>query len=142
MDEGFACNGRIIRLYSKKREELDILFFNKVFKSTRLIVENAIGTWKEKFPLLNIRMHDKDPDDLTVTILASAVLYQFCKTTNEVLDHVDNSAYEKKAKFIPPEFIGLKGDDLRSMIKLYLIEHYPEQYQKFVSETPEERARY
>ena len=77
-----------------------------------------------------------------MTILASAVLYQFCKTTNEVLENVDNSAYEKKAKFIPPEFIGLKGDDLRSTIKLYLIEHYPEQYQKFVNETPEERDRY
>ena len=87
-------------------------------------------------------MHDQDPKDLTVTILASAVLYQFCKTTNEVLDHADYSAYEKEAKFIPPEFIGLKGDDLRSTIKLYLIEHYPEQYQKFVNETPEERDRY
>lgn len=142
VDEGFACNGRIIRPYSKKRDELDIQFFNKVFKSTRLIVENAIGAWKEKCPLLNIGMHDQDPKDLTVTILASAVLYQFCKTTNEVLENVDNSAYEKKAKFIPPEFIGLKGDDLRSTIKLYLIEHYPEQYQKFVNETPEERDRY
>ena len=105
-------------------------------------MENAIGAWKEKCPLLNIGMHDQDPKDLTVTILASAVLYQFCKTTNEVLDHVDYSAYEKKAKFIPPEFIGLKGDDLRSTIKLYLIEHYPEQYQKFVREPPEERDRY
>ena len=79
VDEGFACNGRVIRPYSKKRDELDIQFFNKVFKSTRLIVENAIGAWKEKCPLLNIGMHDQDPEDLTVTILASAVLYQFCR---------------------------------------------------------------
>ena len=82
-------------------------------------MENAIGAWKEKCPLLNTGKHDQDPEDLTVTILASSVLYQLCKTTNEVLELIDSSAYERKAESITHEFTGLKGDDLHSMIRLY-----------------------
>ena len=54
-------------------------------------------TWKEKCPLLSTGMHDLVSEDLTVTILASTVLYQFYKTTNEVLERVDASVYERRS---------------------------------------------
>ena len=53
-DEGFACREHILRPYAKRTDDLERILFNYVFKSTRLLVENAIGAWKQKCPLLNI----------------------------------------------------------------------------------------
>ena len=75
-DEGFACREHILRPYNKRTDDLERILFNFVFKSTRLLVENAIGAWKQKCPLLNTLVHKMEPKELAKTILASTVLYQ------------------------------------------------------------------
>ena len=50
-DEGFACREHILRPYAKRTDDLEKILFIFVFKSTRLLVENAIGAWKQKCPL-------------------------------------------------------------------------------------------
>ena len=125
-DEGFACREHILRPYNKRTDDLEKILFNFVIKSTRLLVENAIGVWKQKCPLLNIGMHKMEPEDLTKTILASAVLYQLWKMTNEKVMNVDTKMYTDKAKYIPSRFIGKRGVNLRDEVKRFLCDHNQE----------------
>ena len=83
-------------------------------------MENASGAWKAKCPLLDIGMHKKDPKDLAKVILASAVLYQMWKMTNEKIMKHDTKTYSNKAKYIPQEFIGKRGVNLRDTVRDFL----------------------
>ena len=103
-DEGFACREHILRPYNKRTDDLEKILFNFVFKSTRLLVENAIGAWKQKCPLLNVGMHKMEPQDLAKTILASGVLYQLWKMTNEKVRNLNTKEYTDKPKYIPSRF--------------------------------------
>ena len=103
-DEGFACREHILRPYNKRADDLEKILFNFVFNSTRLLVENAIGAWKQKWPLLNIGMHKMEPQELAKAILASGVLYQLWKMTNEKVRNLNTKEYTDKPKYIPSRF--------------------------------------
>ncbi len=135
--EGFACREHILRPY-KRTDDLEKILFNFVFKSTRLLVENAIGAWKQKCPLLNVGMHKMEPQDLTKTILASAVLYQLWKMTNEKVMNMDTNTYTNRVKYIPSRFIGKRGVNLRDEVKRFLCDNCPEALQILSTYTPEE----
>ena len=137
-DEGFACREHILRPYNKRTDDLEKILFNFVFKSTRLLVENAIGAWKQKCPLLNIGMHKMEPEELAKTILASGVLYQLWKMTNEKVMNVDTKMYTDKTKYIPSRFIGKRGVNLRDEVKRFLCDHNQEALQILSTYTPEE----
>ncbi|KAK8812153.1 hypothetical protein WA556_004278 [Blastocystis sp. ATCC 50177/Nand II] len=137
-DEGFACREHILRPYNKRTDDLERILFNYVFKSTRLLVENAIGAWKQKCPLLNIGMHKMEPEELAKTILASGVLYQLWKMTNEKVMNVDTKMYTDKTKYIPSRFIGKRGVNLRDEVKRFLCDHNQEALQILSTYTPEE----
>ena len=137
-DEGFACREHILRPYNKRADDLEKTLFNFVFKSTRLLVENAIGAWKQKCPLLNIGMHKMEPEELAKTILASGVLYQLWKMTNEKVMNVDTKMYTDKAKYNPSRFIGKRGVNLRDEVKRFLCDNCQEALQILSTYTPEE----
>lgn len=137
-DEGFACREHILRPYNKRTNDLEKILFNFVFKSTRLLVENAIGAWKQKCPLLNIGMHKMEPEELAKTILASGVLYQLWKMTNEKVMNVDTKMYTDKTKYIPSRFIGKRGVNLRDEVKRFLCDNCQEALQILSTYTPEE----
>ena len=54
-DEGFACREHILRPYNKRADDLEKILFNFVIKSTRLLVENAIGGVETEVPLAEHR---------------------------------------------------------------------------------------
>lgn len=127
-DEGYACSGRIIRPYDKRKTSSKKQLFNLFFKSTRRIVENAIGAWKQMCPLLNIGMHRMSPEKLAQTILASAVLYQFCKKTKEMMrrtrENLPPHPYLQQQFTIPSVFRGKDAKALRRIITERLARTY------------------
>ena len=141
-DEGFACREHILRPYGKRTDDLEKILFNIVFKSTRLLVENAIGAWKQKCPLLNIGMHKMEPGELAKTILASGVLYQLWKMTNEKVMNMDTKMYTDKAKYIPSRFIGKRGVNLRDEVKRFLCDNCQEAFSILSTNSPEELMLY
>ena len=58
-------------------------------------------------------MHKMEPKELTKTILASAVLYQLWKMTNEEVINLDTKRNIDKAKYIPLYFIGKQSMNLQ-----------------------------
>ena len=64
-------------------------------------------------PLLNIGMHKMEPKELTKTILASAVLYQLWKMTNEEVINLDTKRDIDKVKYIPSRFIRKRSMNLQ-----------------------------
>lgn len=52
-DEGYANDGHILRPFNESNHDNGQRLYNYFFKSARLIVENAIGEWKQKCPLFN-----------------------------------------------------------------------------------------
>ena len=140
-DEGFACREHILRPYDKRSNDPRRILYNCIFKSTRLLVENAIGAWKAKCPLLDIGMHKKDPKDLAKVILASAVLYQMWKMTNEKIMKHDTKTYSNKAKYIPQEFIGKRGVNLRDAVRDFLCDCNQEALEILQSYGPDEITR-
>ena len=84
-DEGFACREHILRPYGKRTDDLEKILFNFVFKSTRLLVENAIGAWKQKCPLLNIGMHKMEP--VVMSILKNSMIIRIAISSDELVWH-------------------------------------------------------
>ena len=129
-DEGYANCGSIMRPFTDRDRDSGHRLFNLMYKSARLIVENAIGGWKQKCPLLNIGLHAKHPEDLAVTVHASAVLYQFCKRAEEKLLNPSPPEYLNQV-FITPEFLLTEGDTMEKRRRLveYFKRHYPRAHQ-------------
>ena len=127
-DEGYATCGRVMRPYDRHSNEIDKKLFNLLFKSTRLIVENAIGAWKQKCPLLNEGLHKMNPEELAEAIQASAVLYQFCKTAEEELVGSEDTAYLSQTFTVPDAFLNKETPELRDYLLDYFVYHYPRTY--------------
>ena len=79
-----------------------------------------------------------EPEELAKTILASAVLYQLWKMTNEKVMNVDTKECTDKAKYIPSRFIGKRGVNLRDEVKRFLCDNCQEALQILSTYTPEE----
>ena len=91
----------MMRPFTDRDGESGQELFNGMYKSARVIVEKAIGGWKQKCPLLNIGVDGKQREELGVTVRGSAVLNGFCKR-----------AEEKVLNPSPPEY--LKGVFMRA----------------------------
>ena len=52
----------------------------------------------------NIGMHKMEPQELAKAILASGVLYQLWKMTNEKVRNLNTKEYTAKPKYIPSRF--------------------------------------
>ena len=52
----------------------------------------------------NIGMHKMEPQELAKAILASGVLYQLWKMTNEKVRNLNTKEYTDKPKYIPSRF--------------------------------------
>ena len=129
-DEGYANCGSIMRPFTDRDRDSGHRLFNGMYKSARVIVEKAIGGWKQKCPLLNTGLHAKHPEDLAVTVHASAVLYQFCKRAEEKLLNPSPPEYLNQV-FITPEFLLTEGDTMEKRRRLveYFKRHYPRAHQ-------------
>lgn len=128
-DEGYANAGHILRPFNESNLDNGQRLYNYFFKSARLIVENAIGGWKQKCPLLNIGLHKMDPENLATVVHASAVLYQFCKKTEEQLLHPSPHRYLNQRFVIPDGLIGKSAREARDFLVDYFISRYPRTYQ-------------
>ena len=130
-DEGYSNSGHIMRPYDERQADTSRKFFNIFFKSARLIIENAIGAWKHKCPLLDIGMHKMDPEDLAEVIYASAVLYQYCKYKHEEFFPPQNAEYADRLLPIPEEFLNKETPALRDLLRDYFVEQYPYSFDAF-----------
>ena len=57
-DEGYAYMDESWVSTEGKIKSPEKQLFNPFYRSTRRIIENAIGAWKMKVPLLNIGLHE------------------------------------------------------------------------------------
>lgn len=128
-DEGYANCGSIMRPFTDRDRDPGHQLFNHFFKSARLIVENAIGGWKKKCPLLNVGLHKMDPEDLVCVVHASAVLYQFCKRAEEQLFRTVRTSYLRQ-RFPIPDFLVTAPDTIQKRTRLveYFNQQYPRAY--------------
>lgn len=129
-DEGYACDGHVMRPYGRRTQVPERQLFNVFYRSTRRIIENAIGAWKKKVPLLNIGLHETNLERLAEAIHASAVLYQFCKRTEEAL--LKNRLNEPPPSYLDQEFVipasyhGKGMRELRDHIAASLAQDFPD----------------
>ena len=124
-DEGYACDNHVMRPFNGRRAGAKEKLFNRFFKSARLVVENAIGAWKQMCPLLDMGMHRMNPEKLAVAVQASAVLYQFCKKAKERVMRVQPSAYLKQTFIIPDSFVGKSTELIRKELADMFARKYP-----------------
>ena len=124
-DEGYACDNHVMRPFNGRRAGAKEKLFNRFFKSARLVVENAIGAWKQMCPLLDMGMHRMNPEMLAVAVQASAVLYQFCKKAKERVMRVQPSAYLKQTFIIPDSFVGKSTELIRKELADMFARKYP-----------------
>lgn len=124
-DEGYACDNHVMRPFNGRRAGAKEKLFNRFFKSARLVVENAIGAWKQMCPLLGMGMHRMNPEMLAIAVQASAVLYQFCKKAKERVMRVQPSAYLKQTFIIPDSCVGKSTELIRKELADMFARKYP-----------------
>ena len=81
-------------------------------------------------------MHKMEPQELAKAILASGVLYQLWKMTNEKVRNLNTKEYTDKPKYIPSRFIGNRGVNLPDEVKRFLCHHSQEPLQNLPTYTP------
>ena len=91
--------------------------FNGMYKSARVIVEKAIGGWKQKCPLLDIGVDGKQREELGVTVEGSAVLNGFCKRAEEKVLNPSPPEY-LKGVFMRAELLVSEGDSMEKRRRL------------------------
>uniref|UniRef100_A0A8D8QLB9 Nuclease HARBI1 n=1 Tax=Cacopsylla melanoneura TaxID=428564 RepID=A0A8D8QLB9_9HEMI len=69
------------------------LRYNNAHKTTRNVVERAIGVWKRKFPILNRKMQNNLPNAVNI-ILASAILHNITRAEHIPDDDDDANAID------------------------------------------------
>ena len=96
--------------------------FNRALCRCRVFIEQTIGNWKRRFPVLAFKIR-KSPEDAAVIVVATAVLHNLCVDLNQPIpgdSHIEteqdvNSLYDDDP-FVPDEDFVFSGDEIRDAI--------------------------
>ena len=164
-DEGFACREHILRPYNNTTDHLENILFNFVFNSTRLLVENAIGAWKQKCPLTfsNIQQHSSTFSNIQQHSATFSNIQQHrdaqdgaarigeghprVRSAVSVVENDQREGQEPQYQGVhgqaevhpitlPSRFIGNRGVNLPDEVKRFLCHHSQEPLQNLPTYTP------
>ena len=83
---------------------LNIQQHSATFSNTHQHSATLINIQQHSATFSNIGMHKMEPQELAKAILASGVLYQLWKMTNEKVRNLNTKEYTDKPKYIPSRF--------------------------------------
>lgn len=96
--------------------------FNRALCRCRVFIEQSIGNWKRRFPVLAYKIR-RSPEDAAAIVVATAVLHNLCIELNQPIpgdDYIeveqdDNSLYDDEP-FVPDEDFVFSGNEIRDAL--------------------------
>ena len=97
--------------------------FNRALCRCRVFIEQTIGIWKRRFPVLSYKVR-KSPENAAVVIVATAVLHNLCTDLNQPVPGDDpineaelnlNNLYDDEP-FTPDEDFVFTGNEIRDAL--------------------------